>query len=81
MISIQMTQQGDGMDAQRYTVTVTHELVAGDGSRSSARTRTATIWAESPEMAKTKVERWAQREFHQSGFIVIAHATEVRLAD
>jgi len=70
------------VDAKRYTVTVTHELVALDGSGSSgAKTRTATIWALSAAIAKEKVEHWAEREFHQQGFAVIAHADDARFAD
>ena len=69
------------MDTQRYTVTVSHELVARDGSKPGGPwTRTVTMWATSPDDAKKKVERWAQREFHQNGFVVIAHATDAKLA-
>jgi hypothetical protein len=66
---------------QRYTVTVTYELVAADGAKSGdAHSRTATIWAGSAAAAEKKVERWAQREFHRPGFTVTAHATDAQLA-
>lgn len=69
------------MDAQRYTVTITSELVPLDGSKSAGpKTRTVTMWATSPDDAKKKVEYWAKREFHRDGFDVVAHATDAQLA-
>ena len=69
------------MNGQRYTMTVTYELVAPDGSRSDvSKPMSATMWAESAAAAQAKVERWARREFRRPGFSVIAHATEARLA-
>ena len=67
---------------QRYSVTVTHELVAPDGRSVAAVpwTRTVTMWALSPEDAKRKVEAWAKREFARPGFKVLANATEAKLA-
>ena len=70
------------MDAQRYSVTITHELVPTDSSKKPEGPweRTVTMWGTSPEDAKTKVERWAKREFHVRGFTVVARATDAKLA-
>ena len=68
-------------DAQRYAVTITYERVSLDGERSDgSSTRTVTLWALSPTIAKEKVERWAEKEFHRNGFVVTARATNAELA-
>ena len=69
------------MEAQRYTVTVSYELVARDGSKPDGpRTKTGTLWATSSNDAKARMEHWAKLEFRRAGFIVVAHASDARLA-
>lgn len=68
-------------DAQRYTVTVTYEVSARDGSGPNGTwTRTVTLWALSPTKAKAQAEGWAKREFGGDGRnVVTAHATDAQL--
>lgn len=69
------------MDSQRYSVTLSYEVVTrGEAPSGATRTRTVTLWAPSEEDARTRAEQWARREFGRAGVTVFARADEAVLA-